>query len=82
MPPDCGVTHLKPEEIIASAAENGAEAKAAAEKIDYKLFSSDQLEESIREDVRALKSAPSLAGVKVYGFRLDTFTGEVEPVEA
>lgn len=69
------------EEIIARAAEEGAEAKAAAEKIDYKLFTSDQFEEAIREDVRALKSAPSLAGAKIYGFKLDTFTGEVEPVE-
>lgn len=62
-------------------AEDGAEAKAAAEKLDYGLFSSDAFEESIREDVRILKSAPTLAGVNVYGFKLDTFTGEVEPVE-
>lgn len=75
------MTHLKPEEIIGAVAEDGADAKAAAEKIDYGLFSSEEFEESIREDVRVLRRAPTLAGLNVYGFKLDTFTGKIEPVE-
>ncbi|KAK2611018.1 hypothetical protein N8I77_004401 [Diaporthe amygdali] len=78
---DCGVMHLKPDEIIETVAVDGAEAKRAAEKIDYKLFSFDEFEESIKEDVRLLRNAKSLAGVNVFGFKLDTFTGEIEPVE-
>lgn len=62
-------------------AAEGPEAKRAAEQIDYKLFSSDEFEESIREDVRLLRGAKSLAGVNVFGLKLDTFTGKVEPVE-
>lgn len=73
--------HLKPDEIIETVAVDGAEAKRAAEKIDYKLFSFDEFEESIKEDVRLLRNAKSLAGVNVFGFKLDTFTGEIEPVE-
>lgn len=76
------MTHLDPNEIIDAVAKDGSEAEAEAGKIDYKLFSAVQLEDSVREDVRILKSAPTLAGVNVYGFTLDTFTGKVEPVEA
>lgn len=62
-------------------AENGAAAEAAAEKMDYQLFSSDEFEQSIRDDVRVLKEAPALKGMHIYGFKLDTFTGKVEAVE-
>lgn len=80
---DCGVMHVTPEEIVDTvAAEGDAEAKRAAEEIDYKLFSFDEFEESIREDVRILKGAKSLAGLNIFGFKLDTFTGKIEPVEA
>lgn len=82
MDSDCGVTHVTPEEIIETvAAEGDADAKRAAEGIDYKLFSADEFEESIREDVRTLKSARSLAGLNIFGFKLDTFSGKIEPVE-
>ncbi|KAG8165255.1 hypothetical protein KVR01_005530 [Diaporthe batatas] len=78
---DCGVTHVTPEEIVNTvAAEGDADAKRAAEEIDYKLFSSDEFEDSIMEDVRILKSAKSLAGLNILGFKLDTFTGKIEPV--
>lgn len=72
--------HATPEEIVDTVAPEGPEAKRAAEQIDYGLFSSDELEESIREDVRLLRGAKSLAGVEVFGFKLDTFTGVIEPV--
>lgn len=80
-PPDCGVTHMSPKEIINTVAKEGPEARRQAEKIDFKLFATDELKESIREDVRALKSAETLAGLNVYGFNLETFTGKVEPVD-
>lgn len=73
--------HVTPQEIVDKVAESGSKAKAAAEKIDYGLFSSDELEQSVRDDVRALKEAPTLKGLNIYGFKLDTFTGEVEAVE-
>lgn len=75
------MTHVRPKEVVEAVAKDGADARAAAEKIDYGLFSTDEFEESIREDVRVLKSAPTLAGVNVYGFKLDTFTGKIEPVD-
>jgi hypothetical protein len=77
------VTHVTPKEIVDTvAAEGGADSKRAAEEMEYKLFTSDEFEESIREDVRILKNAKSLAGLNVFGFKLDTFTGKIEPVEA
>lgn len=78
---DCGATHATPKEIVETVAAEGPESKRAAEKIDYGLFSSDELEESIKEDVGLLRAAKSLAGVAVLGFKLDTFTGKLEPVE-
>lgn len=77
---DCGMTHVQPQEIIDTVAEDGPAAAAAAEKIDYGLFGPDEIETSVREDVKILQKAPTLAGVKVVGFRLDTFTGQVTPV--
>lgn len=73
--------HATPEEIADTVAAEGPEAKRAAEGIEYGLFSPDELEDSIREDVRLLRGAKSLAGVEVFGFKLDTFTGEIEPVD-
>ncbi|KAJ4386670.1 hypothetical protein N0V93_009568 [Gnomoniopsis smithogilvyi] len=78
---DCGVMHITPQEIITTVAKSGAAAASAAEMIDYKLFSFGELEQSIRNDVHVLKEAPTLKGMNVYGFKLDTFTGLVEPVE-
>lgn len=78
---DCGATHATHKEIVETVAAEGPESKRAAEKIDYGLFSSDELEESIKEDVGLLRAAKSLAGVAVLGFKLDTFTGKLEPVE-
>lgn len=77
---DCGVMHVTRQEIVARVAKSGSEAESAAEKIDYKLFSFDQFEQSIRDDVQVLKEAPTLKGMNVYGFKLDTFTGKVEAV--
>ncbi|KAH8788621.1 carbonic anhydrase [Diaporthe sp. PMI_573] len=80
---DCGVTHVTPKEIVDTvAAEGDADAKRTAEEMEYWLFSSDEFEESIREDVRILKSAKTLAGLNIFGFKLDTFSGKIEPVEA
>lgn len=73
--------HVTHKEIVDTVAPEGTEAKRAAEEIDYGLFSPDELEKSIRDDVRLLRSAKSLAGVNVLGFKLDTFTGKIEPVE-
>ncbi|KAJ4418575.1 hypothetical protein N0V82_005460 [Gnomoniopsis sp. IMI 355080] len=78
---DCGVMHVTPQDIVNKVAESGTAAGAAAEKIDYKLFSFDEFEQSIKDDVRALQEAPTLEGMNVYGFKLDTFTGKVEAVE-
>ncbi|KUI55650.1 Carbon disulfide lyase [Cytospora mali] len=78
---DCGVTHVISKEIIDTMATESPAAKHQAEKMDFKLFTSDEFEESIREDVRALRSAPTLAGINIYGFKLDTFTGEIESVD-
>ncbi|KKY32299.1 putative carbonic anhydrase [Diaporthe ampelina] len=78
---DCGVMHVTHKEVVDTVAAEGPGAKRAAEEIDYKLFSSDEFEESVRQDVRLLRSAETLAGVDVFGFKLDTFTGKIEPVE-
>ncbi|KUI69503.1 hypothetical protein VM1G_05321 [Cytospora mali] len=78
---DCGVTHVSSKEIIDTMATESPEAKHQAEKMDFQLFTSDEFEESIREDVRTLRSAPTLAGINVNGFKLDTFTGEIDPVD-
>lgn len=75
------MTHVTPKDVIDTVAKEGVAAKRQAEKIDFKLFSSEGFEESVRDDVRALRSAETLAGVNVYGFKLDTFTGKIEPVE-
>jgi hypothetical protein len=76
------MTHVDRKEIIDTIAESGPEAKAAAEKIDdYMLFSSDEVESSVRDDVRSLRKEAILTGVNIYGFKLDTFTGEVTPVD-
>ncbi len=72
---------MQPQEIIDTvASKGGAEGKAAAEKIDYKLFPTEQLEESVKEDVKVLRAAPTLKGVNIFGFTLETFTGEITPV--
>ncbi|KAF3768754.1 carbonic anhydrase, partial [Cryphonectria parasitica EP155] len=63
---DCGVMHVTSEDIVSKVAQDGAVAKADAEKTDYKLFTTDQLEESVREDVRTLRNVPTLAGINVY----------------
>lgn len=72
--------HVTAHEIVQKVGESGAAAKAAAAKMDWGLFSFDEFEQSIKDDVRTLKQAPALKGMNVYGFKLDTFTGEVEPV--
>lgn len=83
MDADCGVMHVTPKEIVDTvAAEGDDDAKRAAEEMEYRLYSFEEFEESIREDVRLLKSAKTLAGLNVFGFKLDTFTGKIEPVQA
>ncbi|ROW07515.1 hypothetical protein VPNG_07123 [Cytospora leucostoma] len=78
---DCGVMHVSSKEIIDTIASVGPEAKRQAEKLEYQLFTCEGLDESVKEDVRALRSAETLAGINVYGFKLDTHTGRVERVE-
>ncbi|KAL1878689.1 hypothetical protein Daus18300_001964 [Diaporthe australafricana] len=78
---DCGVTHVTHEEIVETVAKANPEAKRAADEVDYRLFKTDEFEESIKEDIRILRSAKVLAGVNIFGFKLDTFTGKIEPVE-
>ncbi|KAK7747444.1 hypothetical protein SLS53_001699 [Cytospora paraplurivora] len=68
-------------EIIETIASVGPEAKTQAEKMDFKLFTFEGLSDSVKEDVRALRSAETLAGINVYGFELDTHTGRVERVD-
>lgn len=79
---DCGVLHLESKEVVDMAAKHGSKAKAQAEKIDFQFFTDAEFDEAIREDVKALKNAPILAGMNVYGFKLDTFTGKIEPVQS
>lgn len=78
---DCGAMHAMQKEIVEAVAADDPGAKRAAEDIDYGLFSPEELEESIKEDVRFLRNTKTLAGVNILGFKLDTFTGKVEPVE-
>lgn len=73
--------HATQKEIVEAVVADDPGAKRAAEDIDYGLFSPEELEESIREDVRFLRDTKTLAGVNILGFKLDTFTGKIEPVE-
>ena len=73
---------MTPKEIVDTvASEGGPEGKRQAEEMDFKLFTSDEFEESVKADVRTLRGAATLAGLNIYGFTLDTFTGKIEPVE-
>lgn len=74
--------HVTHKDIVDKVAEAGPEAKAAAEKLDYGLFTAGGFEQSIKDDVGVLKAAPTLKGMNIYGFKLDTFSGEIEAVEA
>lgn len=75
------MTHITPRGIVDKIAKSGSAAEVAAEEIDYELFSAEEFEQSIKDDVRVLKQAPTLKGMNVYGFKLDTFTGKIEAVE-
>lgn len=78
---DCGAMHATQKEMVEAVVADDPGAKRAAEDIDYGLFSPEELEESIREDVRFLRNTKTLAGVNILGFKLDTFTGKIEPVQ-
>lgn len=78
---DCGLTHITDEEIREFAISKNPNAADDVNKIDFGLWREEQLEESVREDVRKLRAEKSLVGLQVYGFTLETFTGVVKEVE-
>ncbi|PSR74896.1 carbonic anhydrase [Coniella lustricola] len=77
---DCGVTHVTTQEITDATAPNTA---PPATTNPYSLFTTEDYDSgrSVRHDVHTLQTAPALAGLHVYGFKLDTFTGKLEAVE-
>jgi carbonic anhydrase len=75
------VSHLTDEEIRQFAISKNPDAAADVNKMEFGLWREEQLEETIREDVRKLRAEKSLKGMEVYGFSLETFTGAVTEVE-
>jgi len=49
--------------------------------MDFNLWKEEDIEESVKEDVLKLRNTPSLHGLEVYGFVMDTPTGVVREVE-
>lgn len=78
---DCGVSHVTENEIREFAKSKNPAAAADVDKIDFRLWKEEQLEETVREDVRKLREEKSLDGMEIYGFVLDTQTGAVKEVD-
>lgn len=80
--PDCGMTHLTDEGILADIRKRSpGEVAATAEGIDFGCFRADELAESIKKDVQTLRAEPLLDGVDVLGFAFETETGVLKVVE-
>lgn len=75
------MTHLTQEEIREDAKSRNPEAAAIVDKIDFDLWKAEDLEESVKTDVRKLRENKSLVGMEVFGFKLDTQTGVVTEVQ-
>jgi carbonic anhydrase len=69
------------EEIRAYSVSKNPHAAAEVDNTDFNLWKEEDIEESVKEDVLRLRNTPSLYGLEVYGFILDTPTGVVREVE-
>jgi carbonic anhydrase len=77
---DCGVTHVTEQELRDYAKSKNPASAADVDKIEFRLWEKEQLEESVKEDVSILRAEKSLTGLEVYGFVLDTQTGVLKEV--
>lgn len=79
---DCGMTHLNDEGIRKDAKTRTPDAAGEVDATEsYGCFEAADFEETIRIDVKALRSAEVLKGVQVRGLALDTETGLVRELE-
>src|SRR5213592_1888131 len=78
---DCGMLTFSNEQLRAKCKDElGADAAAAAERIDFLPF--PDLEQSVRDDVAALRGSPLLRpDTQVAGFVYDVTTGKLAPVD-
>lgn len=74
------MTHVTEEEIREYSKSKNPEAAAIVDNIDFDLWKEEQLEESVKKDVRKLREDKSLDGIEVFGFVLDTQTAVVTEV--
>lgn len=72
------MSHIGEDEIRKFAKSKNAEANV--DSTDFGVWKEEDLEETVKEDVRKLREEKSLEGLEVYGFTLDTQTGAVKEV--
>jgi len=74
------VTHVTKDEICNVAKSKNPAAAAEVDGMELGLFDPQELEETVKEDVRKLRSEKTLEGLEVYGFVLETETGILREV--
>lgn len=78
---DCGMTHVTKDEIRDVATSKNPAAAVEVDEMDLGLFKPEDLEETVKEDVRKLRSEKTLDGLEVYGFILETDKGVVREID-
>lgn len=86
---DCGVQHMDVEEMLGAMKERGITDEAidslqyCGVNFDQWLGGFDDVNEAVKESVALLKKHPLMPeGVSVYGYVMDTFTGELMVVNS
>jgi carbonic anhydrase len=57
------------------------DAAAAVKEIDFRLWEEENLDETVKEDVRKLREEKTLSGLEVCGYVLETQKGLLRQVE-
>lgn len=74
------MTHLSNEQIRGDVKKRTPVQVTQADAIEFGTFTTEQLEDVLREDVQALKDEKMLHGMEILGFVFITETGELKKV--
>ncbi|PVH99361.1 hypothetical protein DM02DRAFT_656514 [Periconia macrospinosa] len=77
---DCGMTHLTSEGIKQDIAKRTPGEAARGAAIDFGTFSTEEFEDTIKQDVQTFKDEKMLEGMDILGFAFITETGELKRI--
>lgn len=75
------MAHITEDEVREYAKSKNPDAAAIVDNINYGLWTKEQVEQSVKDDVLKLRTHPTLTGLKAYGFILETETRALREVK-